>query len=37
MLRKIIYQNISKDLDSPFREIEMDETIFGGRRPDKHS
>jgi len=32
MLRQAIYQNTIKDLKPLSGEIEMDETIFGGRR-----
>jgi transposase len=35
MLREAIYQNTIKDLEPLSGEIEMDETIFGGRRPSK--
>ena len=37
MLREIIYQNTIKDLEPLSGEIEMDETMFGGRRPSKRS
>jgi hypothetical protein len=31
----VIYQDIIKDLKPLLGEIEMDETMFGGRRPGK--
>jgi len=35
MLRETIYQNAIQDLKTLSGEIEMDETMFGGRRPGK--
>ena len=35
MLRKTIYRNTIKDLEPLSGEIEMDETMFGGKRPGK--
>jgi len=35
MLRGVIYRNTIKDPEPPFGEIEMDETMLGGRRPGK--
>jgi transposase len=35
MLREVIYQNAIKDLNPLSGEIEIDETMFGGRRPGK--
>jgi len=35
MLREVIYRNAIKDLELLPGEIEMDETMFGGRRPGK--
>jgi transposase len=35
MLRETIYRNTIKDLEPLSGEIEMDETMFGGRRPGK--
>ena len=35
MLRELIYRNAIKELEPLFGEIEMDETMFGGRRPGK--
>jgi transposase len=35
MLRETIYQNTIKELKPLSGEIEMDETMFGGRRPGK--
>ena len=35
MLREAIYLNTIKELDPLSGEIEMDETMFGGRRPGK--
>ena len=37
MLRETIYRNTTKDLEPLSREIEMDETMFGGKRPDKQA
>ena len=37
MFREIIYQKSIKDLEQLSGEIEMDETIFGSRRPGKHA
>jgi len=34
-LREVIYQDIIKDLKPLSGEIEMDETMFGGRKPGK--
>ncbi len=35
MFRETIYQNVINDLKPLSGEIEMDETMFGGRRPGK--
>ena len=35
MLRETIYRNVTKELEPLSGEIEMDETMFGGRRPGK--
>jgi transposase len=35
MLRETIYRNTIRDLEPLSGEIEMDETMFGGRRPGK--
>ena len=35
MFRETIYQNVINDLKPLSGEIEMDETMFGGRRPAK--
>ena len=35
MFREAIYQDTIKDLEPLSGEIEMDETMFGGRRPGK--
>jgi transposase len=35
MLRETLYQNAIKDLKTLSGEIEMDENMFGGRRPGK--
>ena len=35
ILREAIYQDVIKDLKPLSGEIEMDETMFGGRRPGK--
>ena len=37
MLRETIYRNTIKDLEPLSGEIEMDETMFGGRRPGKRN
>jgi len=35
MLREMIYRKAIKELEPLSGEIEMDETLFGGRRPGK--
>jgi transposase len=35
ILREVIYQDVIKDLKPLSGEIEMDETMFGGKRPGK--
>jgi transposase len=37
MLREVIYRNIIKELEPLSGEIEMNETMFGGRKPGKCS